>query len=176
MILIYSPAAKPSEPPAGIAKLAGVLKQHGKRYRLLDANLEGLLYLMNCPQSSSDTWTKRAYRTLGNNLTSIKDRQTYHNIDRYKRAVMDLNRVVEMSVKEGEVVPGLANYQHKKLSPLRSMDLICSAENPEENPFYPYFRKRFSELMESEPSSVVGFSLNYLSQALTTFAMGESIR
>jgi radical SAM superfamily enzyme YgiQ (UPF0313 family) len=171
MILIYPPAAKPSEPPAGIAKLAGVLKQHGKRCRLLDANIEGLLYLINCPQTPSDTWTKRAYRSLENNLTSIKDRKTYQNIDRYKRTVMDLNRVVEMSVREGEGGPGLANYQHKKLSPLRSMDLVRAAENPESNSFYPYFRKRFSELMEKEPSSVIGFSLNYLSQALTTFAM-----
>ena len=43
MILIYPPVAKPGEPPAGIAKLCGALNHHGVGYRVLDANLEGLL-------------------------------------------------------------------------------------------------------------------------------------
>jgi radical SAM superfamily enzyme YgiQ (UPF0313 family) len=65
----------------------------------------------------------------------------------------------------------LTNYQHEELSPARSTDLIRAAENPEDNPFYPYFKKRLTELLKSEQPSVIGFSLNYLSQALCTFAM-----
>jgi radical SAM superfamily enzyme YgiQ (UPF0313 family) len=65
----------------------------------------------------------------------------------------------------------LGNYQHEELSPARSADLVRAAENPEDNPFYPYFRKRLRELLESEQPSMLGFSLNYLSQALCTFAM-----
>jgi radical SAM superfamily enzyme YgiQ (UPF0313 family) len=65
----------------------------------------------------------------------------------------------------------LTNYQHEELSPVRSTDLIRAAENPADNPFYPYFKKRLTELLKSEQPSVIGFSLNYLSQALCTFAM-----
>jgi radical SAM superfamily enzyme YgiQ (UPF0313 family) len=65
----------------------------------------------------------------------------------------------------------MANYEHKELSPVRSSDLARAAENPGDNPFYPCFRKRLRELIESEQPSMIGFSLTYLSQALCTFAM-----
>jgi radical SAM superfamily enzyme YgiQ (UPF0313 family) len=84
---------------------------------------------------------------------------------------MDLNRLLEMSVRSNRVHLGLANYQHEELSPVRSADLIRAAERPEDNPFYPYFEKRLRELLKVEQPSFIGFSLNYLSQALCTFAM-----
>ena len=66
---------------------------------------------------------------------------------------------------------GLANYEHDTLSPVRSMDLIWAAENPWDNPFYPYFQKRLTDLLREQLPSSIGLSLNYLSQALCTFAM-----
>jgi radical SAM superfamily enzyme YgiQ (UPF0313 family) len=51
------------------------------------------------------------------------------------------------------------------------MDLINAAENFEDNPFFPYFKKRLTDLLREQPTSLIGFSLNYLSQALSTFAM-----
>jgi len=47
MIFIYPPVVKPCEPPAGIAKLCGALNHHRIKYSVLDANLEGLLSLLN---------------------------------------------------------------------------------------------------------------------------------
>ncbi len=174
MILIYPPVAKPSEPPAGIARLAGALNRHGISHSILDANLEGLLYLIDRSKplagTSSDRWTSRAFRNASGNYTSLRNRQTYHNIDRYKRAVSDLNHAIEKSF-DNRVIMGLANYKDSELSPLRSADLIRAAERPEKNPFYPYFSKRLMELVEKDGYSIAGFSLNYLSQALCTFAM-----
>jgi radical SAM superfamily enzyme YgiQ (UPF0313 family) len=95
----------------------------------------------------------------------------YQDDGRYRRAIKDLNRLLEMTARSSRVRLGLANYQHQELFPARSTDLIRAAENPEANPFYPYFRKRLTELLKSEQPSVIGFSLNYLSQALCTFAM-----
>lgn len=176
MILVYPPVAKPSEPPAGIAKLSGALNLHGIKHRILDANIEGLLYLMQRPKPFSDTWTDRAFRTISDNLALMKNGKGCANFDRYKRAVMDINRVIEVSGVESGVTAGLANYKHKWLSPLKSRDLIRAAENPEENLFYPYFRERLSGLLKDEQPSIVGFSLNYLSQALCTFAMAGFLR
>ena len=171
MLLIHPPVAKSCEPPAGIAKLCGALNHHGVRYRVLDANLEGLLSLLKDPPASLDTWTSRALHHLPRHLDSLKSWDAYRNKDRYRRAIKDLNRLLEMEVRSNGVRLSLANYEHEALSPARSRDLIRAAENPEDNPFYPYFKKRLMELLESEQPSIVGFSMNYLSQALSTFAM-----
>ena len=179
MILIHPPVAKLSEPPAGLARLSGALTRYGISHRMLDANLEGLLYLIDRskPQASasSDRWTRRAFRNASGNYSSLRSWQTYLNIDRYKRAVIDLNRAIEKSV-DSRVSLGLANYKDSSLSPLRSADLMKAAERPEGNPFYPYFSKRLRGLMEKDGPSSAGFSLNYLSQALSAFAMIGFIR
>jgi hypothetical protein len=171
MILIYPPVAKPCEPPAGIPKLCGALNHQGIKYRVLDANLEGLLGLLNTPAASSDTWTRRASRHLTRHLGLLKGWEAYRDDGRYPRAIKDMNRLLEMAANVNRVRLGLANYEHQDLSPTRSADLFRAAENPEDNPFYPYFRKRLAELLKMEQPSAIGFSLNYLSQALCTFAM-----
>lgn len=175
MILIYPPVAKPCEPPAGIAKLSGALKHHGIKHSVLDANFEGQMFLMNSAGENYagrlDTWTARAMRNFERNLSALKDGKTYLSIDRYRRAVMDVNRVLEKSVADDAITVSLANYQHDELSPLRSQDLLKAAEDPEADPFYPYFKRRLSSLIEKERPATIGFSLTYLSQALCTFAM-----
>jgi hypothetical protein len=206
MLLIFPPVAKPCEPPAGIAKLAGALHGHGIPCQVLDANLEGLLFSMRQPKPATDTWTRRAIKNISLNIAALKDPQTYRSIDRYRRAVKDVNRVLEASAKEHDAILNLADFHHNQLSPIRSADLIRAAEHPEHNPFYPYFKSRLPEVLEEShlsqrrPSSllragsehnekqegetfglentsnIVGFSLNYLSQALTTFSMIGHIR
>jgi hypothetical protein len=173
MLLIYPPVAKPCEPPAGIARLSGALRLHGIRHRLLDANLEGLLHLLHNagpPASATDTWTKRAVKNIGKNLSALRDRSIYRNFDRYKRAVLDINRALEMS-SAGQASVSLSNYQHPALSPLKSGDLLWAAGHPAEDPFYGYFSGRLRGLLEEDQTAVAGLSLNYLSQALSTFAM-----
>lgn len=171
MLLIHPPVAKPGEPPSGIARLSGALKQHGVDHAILDANIEGILYLLNQPHKGQDTWSRRSIKNLAENLAAVRDRQTYKSPDRYSRAVRDLNRVLAVSGRTHACVPSLADYEHEHLSPLRSSDLIRAAENPEQNIFYPYFRRRLPGYLVQNKSSLVGFSLSYLSQALCTFAM-----
>jgi radical SAM superfamily enzyme YgiQ (UPF0313 family) len=180
MILIYPPVAKPSEPPAGIARLSGFLRQHGENPTILDANLEGMIYLLKLSGSSApedtDTWSRRALRNWPKNIASLKSGHVYASIDRYNRAVTDLNRALEISAGASDVTVGLANYQSSGLSPLQSRDLILAAETPEGNPFYPYFKERLAELINHKQPTLIGISLNYLSQALCTFAMAGFIK
>jgi len=177
MILIHPPVIKPCEPPAGIAALAGCLKRHQVKYTVVDANLEGMLSLLgwdcvrDLPLHLSDRWTIRAYRHLESNLKSLTSREGYGNMDRYKRAVRDINRVLEVSTSHAGVRLSLSNYLDQEYSPVRSMDMMKVAETPEKNPFFPYFRDRLLTLLERENPTIAGFSLNYLSQALCTFAM-----
>ena len=176
LILVHPPVVKPSEPPPGIARLCGALHHHGVPYQVVDANVEGILELLRSPLVLSDTWTRRAERHLSNHLTSLTSWDGYRRYDSYRRAVHDLNRLLEMAGHPKGVRLSLGNYEHKGLRPTRSEDLLKAAEHPESDPFYPYFSKRFREIIKVERPSIVGFSLNYLSQALTTFAMIGSLR
>lgn len=174
MLLIFPPVAKASEPPAGIARLAASLNIHGIPCRLLDANLEGQLWLLEEPQMAFDTWSRRAFKGRSANLEAIKEASTYHKSDRYRRVVSDLNRLLAVSSANNGITIGLADYQDKTKSPMRSSDLLAAAMKPDLNPFFPYFTSRLPKLLADV--STVGFSLNYLSQALTTFAMIGYIR
>ena len=174
MLLVFPPLAIASEPPAGIARLASVLKAKGISCRLLDANLEGQLWLLEQPLAADDTWSRRALKGRKNNLASLRDINTYRAPDRYRRAVSDLGRALALSVADQDIMIGFADYQHATLSPIRSADLISAAQHPEQNPFFPYFSRRLPEVLKG--AETVGFSLNYLSQALCTFAMIGHIR
>lgn len=173
VILIHPPVAKPCEPPAGIAKLSGILSEYRIKHHLLDANLEGLFHILQMPDSgekAEDVWTKRAFRDIGKNISSLRDPGLYLHIDRYKRAVSDISRVLSTVSPSGTEI-GLANYNQEGLSPLKSSDLLRAAEQPELNPFYPYFSLRLEGLFREKEASVAGISLNYLSQALSAFSM-----
>ncbi|MDD2899398.1 MAG: radical SAM protein [Desulfuromonadaceae bacterium] len=174
MLLIFPPLAKACEPPAGVARLAAALNAHGRACRLLDANLEGQLWLLKQPMDASDTWSRRACKGRTDNLAALREIGTYRSPDRYRRAVSDLNRALAMSSAAGGISIGLADYQHDTLSPLRSVDLIAAAREPELNPFFPYFSHHLPELLTGV--STVGISLNYLSQALCTFALIGYVR
>jgi radical SAM superfamily enzyme YgiQ (UPF0313 family) len=120
--------------------------------------------------SAKDKWSTRAYRNINTNLCDLRNGPLYTSPDRYARAVSDLSRVLEKLDTPGVSIT-LANYQDADLSPLNSQDLIQAATRYQNNIFYPYFSKRLPTLLEQVTPSFVGFSLNYLSQALTTFAM-----
>jgi hypothetical protein len=171
MLLIHPPLAKSCEAPAGIALLAGTLRGHGQTCTVLDANLEGQLHLLGQQPASSDTWTKRACRALPENLEKMRSPAIYRHPARYQRAVADLNRVLEQVGRQHRLDLSLANYQDNAISPLRSADLLRAAGHPEDNIFYSWFQKRLTAILEQTKPPMAGFSLNYLSQAPTTFAM-----
>ncbi len=178
MLLIHPPITKPSEPPAGIAKLSGALHVHNVPHQILDANIEGLLHLAVHAETGSDTWSRRARRSLNNNISALRSPRLYDSFGSYSRAVRDINRVLSVSARSLNAVPGLADYGHQQLSPVRSTDLITASEHPEQNPFYPYFKERLAEIMKGTKAGVpvIGFSLNYQSQALCTFSMIGHVR
>jgi len=179
ILLVHPPAVKPCEPPAGIAGIAAVLKASGIPVRIMDANLEGVLALLEkgaLPAApEDDAWTRRARRLLPENLNILRDPGGYRKAAEYRRAVSDLNRILEIASPPGTRAD-LSNYRDETLSPLRSRDLLLSAAEPERNAFYPYFRGRLDEEIHGKGIRLVGFSLNYLSQALTAFAMAGYVR
>lgn len=173
MLLIFPPAAKACEPPPGMARLHGALKHHGIKVRSIDMNLEGFYHLYGREVEAGDLWGKRAVRKKELNLSHLCSAYGYENRDRYKNAVMDISKVLALVSKPWGSQVTLANYKSFSLSPLRSRDLLYAATHPEKNVFYPYFSQRFQSLLDEDPEALdtVGFSMNYLNQALCTFAM-----
>ena len=164
MLLIHPPLSKPSEPPAGIARLAGAVDKLS--LSIVDANPDAILRTIHGPITDDDTWTRRSKKNLLSNLNYLRQSNTWE-IDKYIRAVMDINRLLERSFYKKGVKASLGNYQDRNLSPLRSGDLIHAAEAPEENPFYPYFK----DWVVPQEDRIAGISLNFLSQAIHVFSI-----
>ncbi len=173
MLLIFPPLAKACEPPAGITRLAGFLRGNDQACTLWDANLEGQLYLLDLKQSPKDTWSKRAWKNIQTNLSAVRGQDLYRNNDRYQRGIRDINRALSQSVPKSDTTITLADYQDQKLSPHQSEDLLFAAENYTENIFFPFYKNRLPALLTEleENNNWIGISLNYLSQALPTFAL-----
>lgn len=175
MLLLYPPVAKPCEPPAGIALLAGVLRHHNNTCTMADLNIEGLLFLLSTSKGAGDTWSKRAYKNLESNLLAIRTPELYTNPSRYNKTVLELNKLVE-TAGNSTAITGLANYQDPELSPLNSRDLLHIAENTEKCSFFPFFQKRIPELLNQSSPKHVGISINYISQAISAFALIGYVR
>ena len=169
-LLIHPPLAKPCEPPAGLSRLAGVLRAAGSPTRVYDASLDGILSLLQHRVGAEDTWSRRARKHRASNLAALRGPDLYRQRDRYRRAVMDVNRLLHLA--------GHASGHHLSLSdcgsllsPQRSHDLVQAAERCFENPFHAVFSRRLADMFAEEEPALVGLSLNFTSQALGAFAI-----
>lgn len=173
IVLIHPPLTRPSEPPPGIARLSSCLGASGIEHGVIDANLEGILYLLkdvSVNGRSSGRWTRRACKNRERSLFALQDASTYQSRSRYQRAAADINHLLAVAGKLSNVDLSLADYRDPCLSPVKCADLMTAADNPQANPFYPYFHDRLIKTLEDNPD-FIGLSLNYLGQALCTFAM-----
>lgn len=176
MLLIFPPLAKACEPPAGITRIAGFLRGNKQKCHIWDANLEGQLYLLGLKQSPGDTWSKRAWKHVRNNLQILRSSVLYGNNDRYQRAVRDLNRALSQSCSASVANISLADYQDAKLSTHQSQDLLQASEKYRENIFFPFFQERLDKFFTQSNHQFVGISLNYLSQAIPAFALAGFLK
>lgn len=171
VLLIHPPVTKPSEPPAGIARLAGALRSHGIGCTAIDANIEGLYHLLGHIRKPADTWSRRARRHLDAHLGALRNHETYAQPDKYRRAVADINRLLSQAGTDDGVRVSLANFEDQRHSPLRSADLLLAAQHPEHNPYYSYYQNQILPVAEALKPRVIGISIGFLSQALCAFAL-----
>jgi hypothetical protein len=176
VVLIHPPVVKPSEPPAGVARLAGALRQHGVQCAVIDANIEGLHALLDRGCMAEDTWSRRAFRHLGRHRSALRSPDTYRRPDVYRRAVADTGRLLALTGRDAGIDVGWGDYRDRELSPVRSADLRQSALHPERNPFFEYFRSVLLPRIIALEPAVAGISINYLSQALCAFALIGMLR
>ena len=171
MLILHPPLTRGCEPPAALAYLSAALTAHDLSCSICDMNIEGLDYLLHSVQAATGTWSTRAIKHLDTNIATLQNFDGYSNFDRYRRAVADINRVLEIAGLGHNLLLSLANYQDDMRSPLASSDLRAAAADYRQNIFYPYFSNRLNDLLQLGNHTHIGFSLSYLSQALCTFAM-----
>ncbi|MFZ1984134.1 MAG: radical SAM protein, partial [Desulfatitalea sp.] len=69
-----------------------------------------------------------------------------------------------------------SDYHDARLTPVSSADLHRAAREPQRNPFYDYYQNQLlPRILDANPT-LVGLSINYLSQALCAFALIGTIR
>lgn len=170
LLLIYPPVAKNCEPPAGIARLSGFLRGNGVSCATLDLNRLGFDYLFGLPCSKEDSWSLRARRNLKTNIAGLKRVPSYANVDRYKRLVADVNRVLTGVGAEHGAQLSLANYQDLS-SPVQSDDLLQVAESYQANIFQALYEAEVAPLIGRLQPEYIGISLTYLSQAVPCFGL-----
>ncbi len=184
MLLIHPPAAKPSEPPAGIARLAGFLRSRGAACRAVDLNLEALRYFLEgtgpgagggsgsgpaagVPDfpAAGDTFTRRAVLRGNRNLALLRSPSGYSNRSRYRQTVTELERLLEIRISAAAAAVGggtpeirgrMADYSDGRLSPLRSGDLLRAAAEPQLSGYYSFFSRRLPALVEEAGESGLG--------------------
>jgi hypothetical protein len=173
MLLIYPPAARSTEPPLGIARLASFLKKGGKEAMCLDLCREGIDYLLGLalPNEGLNTWTRGALKRRESSVETICDISSYGSMDRYGRAVRDLDKALRTLSAPSGAQSSLADYRDESRSPLSRDDLFDSAKHFEANAFYPLFDNRLPPLLRASVDGWVGVSINFLSQALCAFAL-----
>ena len=176
MLIIHPPLTKPCEPPAALAYLSAILAAHNHPCTVIDMNIEGIHSLFETPEPANDTWSRRALKAKEKNIEALQSPDIYLNLDRYKRAVSDLNRILENEGNRFNIQLSFGNYVDRQKSPLKSSDLLLAAQQPETNIFFPYFSRRLKEMVTLHHPTTIGISLNYLSQALCSFSLIGLIR
>jgi len=173
VLLIHPPVMKPCEPPGGLLHLAGALEAAGVPFRVLDASLEGILFLLlsSDGHDKNDTWTRRAISHRDRHLCALHAMDTYGDLPRYRRAVSDLGRILKKRSAPYRATVGLADYRDDLYRAVSVADLLIAAENPEKNPFFPYYERRLEQIFGEREPEIIGVSLNYLSQAICSFAL-----
>jgi len=171
MILIHPPQVRNCEPPVALAHLAGALIEAGEPVTLIDGALEGYLWLANQPAGNPED--RQAARVRRNRESILSFSGEIKSFDSYKKKIYDIKLLTQtaLPVLESGIRISPADYQDPRLSPLKSSDLIYSAENPEENIFYPWFSRRLADLLQENKNSHLGISIAFLSQALIAMAI-----
>jgi len=172
MLLINPPLVIPSEAPAGLAKLKGAFEAHAAECHLWDANIEGLQFMMTAAEAGSDNWSRRAVRNREANLKRLRQPDGYDKS--YKLMVSDLNRLLKLAAPQHSL--SLADYRDAVLSPVSSGDFLKAAGDWQMSPFAAFFAPRLTSLIEELNPGIIGFSVNYLSQALCAFAMAGFVK
>jgi len=181
ILLIQPPALKPSEPPLGMAVLLGHLRTRGVKAEAIDANLDALLWLLDDRRSYAVagkqpmTAVQRALKHRDRALAQLRSVKAVATPERYRQAVLDLNRLLGLYGGEGEYLT-LGDYRYDQLSPFSMDDLQRLARGEARTLFADYFGAQLLPQLDALQPRIVALSINYLHQAQPAFELAGLLR
>ncbi|MBN1542700.1 radical SAM protein [candidate division KSB1 bacterium] len=171
VVLIFPPIAKPCEPPAGIARLHGALSDAGISCTCIDANLNGQLDLLQRPVNALNKRAQQSAHNVQANLQAIRNLATFSQIDPYRRIVGELDYLLQQHGRPFHARLGLANYTQTGRSLACTSDLYWAAKNPDQNPFFDYYREKLIPQISLAKPELIGISISFLNQAFCAFSL-----
>lgn len=171
LLLIYPPIAKATEAPAGIAQIKRAMQAQGLSCHTIDANIEAQHFLINSIKSADSRPLAASLRNREKNLAVLKNITAYKKFDHYKRAVLELNRLLKAAGQFHAADISFTDFKQQGYSPVRSEDLLRAAKEAENSPFFQYYDQVLLKRIARHDPAVIGISLVYLSQAVATFAL-----
>jgi len=183
ILLLHPPAAKPGEPPLGMAVLLGFLRSRGLAAEAVDTNLEAFLYLLDTHrlrQIAGPAPSRGVHRALKHSAASLQRLRAgkiTENFARYQTAVHYLNHA--LTVYSG-IAPGqrltLSDYTHEELSEFSPVDLERVAQGEATTLFDDYFREDLLPRILRQRPTLIALSVNYRHQVLPAFALAGLLR
>lgn len=162
MLLLFPPVAKACEPPGGLPILGGALKAHGVKYKIVDMNYEGQEFILN---RYFEKFPKKEH-----NRNLIQSKDGYKNFDTYIKVINELTKGLNDNLDSKTSIT-LANFISREFDALKSQDLLNAAKEYKKSPFYEYYKIRIPQLLNEHKTKNIGISLQYLNQAVCTFAL-----
>ncbi len=178
VLLIHPPAAKPAEPPLGVAVLLAHLKSGGLAASAIDANLEAYLFLLeggrpaDAAGAGACTSLRRAVNHASRALSLLRRPAILESFPRYGAAVRHVNRALSAyRGSGGEERLTLGDYTHDSLSEFEPADLERLAAGRASTLFSGYFRERLLPRVARLDPRLIGISVNYRHQVLPAFEL-----
>jgi len=183
ILLLHPPAAKPGEPPLGMAVLLGFLRSRGIAAEAVDANLEAFLYLLDTHRlrqiagPSPSRVVHRALKHTAASLQRLRSCKITENFARYQTAVHHLNHALEVyaGTDKSERLT-LSDYTHAGLSEFSPDDLERVARGEVTTLFDDYLREDLLPRILRQKPTLIALSVNYRHQVLPAFALAGLLR
>lgn len=180
IILVYPPVARPSEPPLGLATVAGVLKRAGVVYQVLDLNAEAFHILLSHDFPSprpTDRFSKRSIARVQEYADELRSPDILNEPRRYASAISHILRALWLrTAGSGGPRFTLTDFRHPKFSPLSTQDLLCMASERSMGPVGKRLEHRLIQCLLSSKARCLGISIQYLSQALPAMALAGAVK
>lgn len=180
VILVYPPVVRPSEPPVGLATVAGALLRAGVTYEILDLNAEAFHALLSQDfpgANPPDRFSKRSLARLKEYVQRLRSEAILDEPGEYASAISHIQRALWLrTAASGGPRFTLTDFKHPQLSPLSTQDLCRMAKERSMGPVGRWLEERLIQSVLSRKAHCVGISLQYLSQALPAMALAGAVK
>jgi hypothetical protein len=183
LLLIHPPAAKPAEPPLGVAVLLAELRSRGIPAAAIDANIDAYLFLLEegrlagSAAGEAATALRRSVRNVSRSLAFLRSPEAAASFPRYVSAVRHVDgALAAWKGTDGDERLSLGDYVHGALSPFSPADLERVASGKATTLFRPYFLESLLPRVAARSPGLIGLSVNYRHQVLPAFELAGMLK